>query len=260
MTESDIKAFLGFAILMGVNQLPALVHYWRRNPIFRYSPIADRISRDCFLEIWRFLHFTDNTALPARSDPDYDRLCKVRSILSFIQDACGANYISSRHQSIDEAMIAFKGRSSMQQYMPQKPTKRGFKVWVRADSKNGYVSQLECYTGRQGNTAEVGLGGNVVTRLTRSLVGQHYCVYMDNFFSGVPLFRNLLEDDIYATGTLALEPEAVPLRPSVYSSPWLRLPWEHRLPTRWQSHGDRVAGHKAGGDPVHTAQSRRQPL
>ena len=90
----------------------------------------------------------------------------------------------------------------MKQYMPQKPTKCGFKVWVRADSRNGYVSQLECYTRRQGNTAEVGLGGNVVTRLTWSLVGQHYCVYMDNFFSSVPLFRNLLEDGIYATGTL----------------------------------------------------------
>ena len=27
----------------------------------------------------------------------------------------------------------------MKQYMPKKPTKRGFKVWVRGDSSNGYV-------------------------------------------------------------------------------------------------------------------------
>jgi len=46
VTESDIYAFLGIAILMGVNQLPALAHYWRKDPIFHYSPIADRISRD----------------------------------------------------------------------------------------------------------------------------------------------------------------------------------------------------------------------
>ena len=34
-------------------------------------------------------------------------------------------------QLIDEAMITFKGRSSMKQYMPMKPTKHGFSVWVR---------------------------------------------------------------------------------------------------------------------------------
>ena len=76
-----------------------------------------------------------------------------------------------------EVMIAFKGRSSMKQYTPKKPTKRGFKVWMRADSNSGYVFQLECYTGKQGSTTEVGLGGNVVTCLTWDLVGQHYCVY-----------------------------------------------------------------------------------
>ena len=72
VTESDIYAFLGIAILMGVNQLPALAHYWREDPIFHYSPIADRISRDRFLAIWRFLHFADNTTQPDRSDPEYD--------------------------------------------------------------------------------------------------------------------------------------------------------------------------------------------
>ncbi len=202
VTDSDIRAFLGFAILMGVNQLPALVHYWRRNPIFRYSPIADRISRDRFLDFWRFLHFVDNTTLPDRSDPGYDRLGKVRPIITAVEQACMLNCNGTRDQSIDEAMIAFKGRSSMKQYMPKKPTKRGFKVWVRSDSANGYVCQMDVYTGKQGSTTEVGLGGNVITRLTRALVGQHYSVYMDNFFSGIPLFKRLLDDDIYATGTL----------------------------------------------------------
>lgn len=202
VTENDILAFFGFAILMGVNQLPALVHYWRKNPIFHYSPIADRISRDRFLQLWRFLHFVDNNTLPDRSDPEYDRLGKVRPVISAVQEACRSNYNGSRNQSIDEAMIAFKGRSSMKQYMPKKPTKRGFKVWVRSDSANGYVCQLQCYTGKQSGGTEVGLGANVVTRLTRDLVGQHYAVHVDNFFSSIPLFQKLLGEGIYATGTL----------------------------------------------------------
>ena len=61
--------------------------------------------------------------------------------LKLVEQTCRMNYHGSQDQSIDEAMIAFKGRSSMKQYMPMKPTKRRFKVWVRADSENGYVCQ-----------------------------------------------------------------------------------------------------------------------
>jgi len=43
------------------------------------------------------------------------------------------NAVSTYSQSIAEAMILFKGRSSLHQYMPLKPTKRGYKVWVSAD-------------------------------------------------------------------------------------------------------------------------------
>ena len=83
-----------------------------------------------------------------------------------------------------------------------KSVKRRFKVWVRAESHNGYISQFECYTGKKGNTAEVGLGGKVVERLTQDLVGENYHIYMENFFSSVSLYKSLLRDNIYCTGTL----------------------------------------------------------
>ena len=85
----------------------------------------------------------------------------------------------------------------MKQYMPKKPIKRGFKIWVRADSSNGYVCQFQCYTGKEGNTTEVGLGGNVVTTLTRELVGKNYSLYMDVFRIG----SNFL---LIASGTIRL--------------------------------------------------------
>ena len=203
VTENDIWAFLGFMILMGINQLPSLVHYWRTDPIFRYSPVADRISRDKFLQILRFIHFVDNSTLVTdRTHPNYDRLGKIRPVIDHIQQACLKCYNGSQKQSIDEAMIAFKGRSCMKQYMPNKPTKRGFKVWVRSDSKCGYICQMEFYTGKHGDRVEVGLGANVVSRLSESLVGNYYSLYMDNYFSSISLFQTLLDKGIYATGTL----------------------------------------------------------
>lgn len=87
----------------------------------------------------------------------------------------------------------------MKQYMPMKPTKHGFSVWVRANSENGYVYQLECYTGKQGSTVKFEL------RWSQDLLGpcrsSRRCVYRQ-LFSGVPLFRKLKDDGIYTTGTM----------------------------------------------------------
>lgn len=59
----ELNAFLGFMILMGLVKLPSLADYRSRDATFHYGKIADRISRDRFLEITRYLHFADNATL-----------------------------------------------------------------------------------------------------------------------------------------------------------------------------------------------------
>ena len=98
-------------------------------------------------------------------------------------------------------MIRFKGRSSIKQYMPQKPIKRGYKVWVRAN-ENGYVSQFEVYTGKIGPTPEKCLGPRVVKTLTNKLKDRYHKVYFDNYFTSVQLMKDLKQQGIYACGTV----------------------------------------------------------
>ncbi|CAG4935842.1 unnamed protein product [Parnassius apollo] len=43
-------------------------------------------------------------------------------------------------------MVKFKGHNIMKQYMQNKPVKRGFNMWCRADSKTGYLLQFDFYT------------------------------------------------------------------------------------------------------------------
>ena len=126
VTAVEIWAYFGFMILMGINHLPALADYWKLDPTYRYSPIANRITRDRFLEITRYLHFVDNTCLLPRTDPNYDKLGKIRPIIDHLSHQLLTVYNPHREASIDEAMVAFKGRSSMKQYVPKKPVKRGF--------------------------------------------------------------------------------------------------------------------------------------
>ena len=82
----------------------------------------------------------------------YDRLAKVRPVIETLRSSFLSSYNPHRENSIDEAMLKFKGRSTLKQYMPKKPIKRGFKVWVRADSHNGYISDVDVYTGRDDST------------------------------------------------------------------------------------------------------------
>ena len=110
-------------------------------------------------------------------------------------------YSPHRDVAVDEAMIKFQGHSSLKQYMPMKPTKRGIKVWVLADSHNGYFWRVEVYTGKQGDTVERGLPARVVKSLTEELKGQNYHVYFDNFFNSFELLNDLASDNIFACGT-----------------------------------------------------------
>ena len=201
VTADEIWAYFGFMILMGINRLPVIADYWKLDPTYRYGPIADRITRDQFLEICRYLHFVDNTTLLPRTDPNYDKLGKIRPVVDHLLERFRTVYNPHQEASIDEAMVAFKGRSSMKQYVPKKPVKRGFKVWVRADAVNGYVSEFDIYTGKVPGEREFGLGGNVAKRLTRNITGPRHVIYCDNFFTSATLFDDLLNDKIYACGT-----------------------------------------------------------
>ena len=89
---ADIRAYLDFTILMGINQLPEIRDYWSSNEYLRYAPIADKISRNRFEQITRYLHFVDNTSLPSRGQEGYSRLQKVEPVISAMKANCKSAY------------------------------------------------------------------------------------------------------------------------------------------------------------------------
>ena len=198
ITTTELWAYFGFMILMGLYPKPALSDYWRRDPFVNYAPIADRIPRDRFYDVT--LHFADNSTLPSPGERGHDRLGKVREVMDLLSERFLALYNPHCENSIDEAMIPFQGRSSLKQYMPAKPVKRGIKVWCRADAHNGYLCEYQVYTGRS-ERVDAGLGKRVVLDLSRRLQGQKYHLYFDNFFSSVSLLETLLDNGLYACGT-----------------------------------------------------------
>lgn len=177
-----MKQFLGINILMGIKKLPSYRDYWSSICEMRDTYISSKMPVNRFGWYLSKLHVNDNSLIKSRNEPGFDKLFKIRPILDILTVTFKSCYNPTRIQSIDESMIAFKGRSSIKQYMPNKPTKRGYKVWTRADAF-GYVCLFEIYTGKTNNIVEKNLGARVVNDLVRDLVGKNYIVYFDNYFS-----------------------------------------------------------------------------
>ena len=100
----------------------------------------------------------NNATMPQRDDESYDKLYKVRPFIESLKTNFRLQYHPHCEQSIDEAMVKYKGRTVLKQYMPMKPIKRGIKMWCRADSHSGYLCDFNIYSGKNKDGVEKGLG------------------------------------------------------------------------------------------------------
>ena len=202
-TRQEVKAYLGICIVMGINNLPRLAMYWSSDPLIGNTGIQNIMTKNRFEELSQYLHFSNSETEPQRDEENFDRLYKVRSLLSGVLENSQKAYEPSKNISIDEGMIAFKGRLSFRQYLPAKPTKYGIKVWMAADSKNGYVNNFSVYLGKEANVPRAnGLGYDVVMKMASPFLKKHRHIFFDNFFTSTKLMEDLLAQDTYACGTV----------------------------------------------------------
>ena len=152
--------------MMGIKRLPSYRDYWSKNIQLNDPYISSVMSVKRFSFLLSHLHLNDTTKEPKRDDPEYDKLYKVALYLKTLSETYKIFYDPTRNQSIDESMIKFKGRCSIKQYLPMKPIKRGYKIWVRA-ADYGYVYKFQIYIGKIKNTSEHFLGERVIKDLSR---------------------------------------------------------------------------------------------
>ena len=88
-------------------------------------------------------------------------------------------------------MTKFKGRSSIKQYMPMKPVKRGIKLWTRCDAKTGHVCDTRIYCGKEDSCQQGTLGERAVKTLCSTLRNQEVVLLFDRFFTSTSLMHTL---------------------------------------------------------------------
>ena len=202
VTDTELFAYFGLCIAMSLHLLHSIRDYWSQDWLLGVPTLARIMTVARFETITRYLHLNDNSMMPARGTRDFDKLFKVRPFLDSLHANFISQYMPHKQASIDEAMIKFKGRSSLKQYMPKKHIKRGIKMWCRADSVNGYMSDFDIYTGKSGDGVTRDLGYSVVTKLCSVLYGKWHEIYFDNFFTSSELLQTLFCNKTLSCGTL----------------------------------------------------------
>ncbi|XP_052275932.1 piggyBac transposable element-derived protein 4-like [Dreissena polymorpha] len=201
-TEEEMRAFLAINILMDINQLPNAEMFWSSNPFINTAGITNTMKCNRFQKLVQYFHVADWSTEPGRGEPGYNKLFKVRPVMETVSRTFQDIYTFNKEVSIDEAMIAFTGRISFRQYMPAKPIKRGIKVWMLCDARTAFLACFEVYLGRQNNQTEHGLGDNVVMRLVDHIYHSFRWLFFDNFFTVIPLMKELPEKGLYVCGTV----------------------------------------------------------
>ena len=178
-----MKIYLGINILICIHVLPDIYSYWSSNEYLGVEANPKIMSRTRFVKLNQYVHLNNNEDELTYGTAGYNSLFKIQHALDIIKKTFSECYRPGKNMSIDEAMVAFKGRTPLKQYLPSKPIKWGFKIWTIAESSTGYISDFDIYTGKRDRPSSHGLGHDDVMRLSRRYHYQFRHLYFNNFFS-----------------------------------------------------------------------------
>jgi hypothetical protein len=227
---------------MGVHISPSDEDYWQatEEPIHMLRRFMG-LKR--FQQIKRFFHVADpdpeasvQEAMKLNLKPNQMWWYKLEPFASHLRAACLQYWEPSSAVSIDETMIRGFGRSHHTFKMPNKPIKQGYKLFAVADQ--GYILYW-IWASRHKSLVEVKkqedltMTGSMVLQLVQQALPQrqnNYTIYMDNYFTTIPLFQRLRQLGFGACGTTrpnaskSLFPKALRLlKESKKSQPWNTL-------------------------------------
>ena len=205
ITLIEMKAFIGVILQMGMAQLSDIKDYWSTHVTLNFPFFRSVFSRDRFLQIFWMLHVGESDS-PNKGS-------KIQPFLDLLIPLFQQCLIPSQEVSVDESMIAFRGRVSFRQYIRGKPEPWGIKAYVLSESKTGYMYNLVIYYGKETQLiSKPGLNHTtkVVLTLIDTLSNLGYDLYTDSFYTSPTLATELLFIGTTLTGTVMCNRKHMP--------------------------------------------------
>jgi hypothetical protein len=198
----ELWLFVAVHIFMGIVHLPRSHMYWEERWLQPF--VVDAFSRDRFHELLRFFHI----APPTPAGVKHTVLDKVAPLITACQHSFSTSFLPAQVLVVDESMVPFKGREPMKQYLPDKPTSWGYKVWCVASDK--YLLNFSVYRGRQKRKKDNLTLHEQVVQLVQPYRHRGHILYLDNLFVTVGLFDHLERIGMRACGTVRPDRKGLP--------------------------------------------------
>ena len=187
LTRREFEIWLGMTIAMGIHRLPSVELYWSNEWLYAIPQFKALMPRFRYQEIKSYLYFSEPGQV------HNDQLGKIRFLLDQFFIQCREQFHLLRDMSIDEMMVKTKSKYNKCKIRnPQKPIRDGVKIEAMCDPRTGYVYTFHVHTTANADVLQVGSKTmNVVATLAAQLPFRGFNIYMDNYYSSVPLFRYL---------------------------------------------------------------------
>lgn len=195
LDKITFQAYIGLLLLAGVFKScgESTKSLWNKETgrnIFRAT-----MSLENFSKISRVIRFDNKSTRQERRRTD--KLAAIRDIWEKWVEVLPKLFNPYENVTVDEQLVAFRGRCPFKQYIPSKPAKYGIKIWILCDTKTSYALKLQVYTGKEaGAQPEKNQGMRVVSDLCVELRGHN--VTCDNFFTSYNLGQLLLKKNYNA--------------------------------------------------------------
>lgn len=165
-----------------------------------------------FFCVYSVIHYDDWSTRKERKT--MDKFCHIREIFEHVVDNFQNYYTPSECMTIDEQLLAFRGRCSFKQYIPSKPAKYGIKTWAMVDANTFYVYNLETYLGKP-NSLRYKVSNkpeDVVLRLVKPIENTGRNVTADNWFTSIPLVKEMANKKLSFVGTIRKNKRELPFQ------------------------------------------------
>ena len=205
MSKEEIIAYFGRNIIFGINPTKCLKNAFSSDPYVNNEGLHSHFTLKRFLKIGNYFSCCNKLKEKPKGHSQYDKLYKVRLLVEHCNTVFPKYYNLSDHIALDESRIKMKSRLDNIVFCATKPVHCGIKVFSLCDSKNPkfpYLLKFEPYLGK--DCYDPSIDGNTfdtVVRLAQDLFGTYAWLYVDNYYTSVPLFCHLLKQ-VYCIGTL----------------------------------------------------------
>ena len=199
---AEMKKFFGLLFLMGLNDRPAIRLYWSTHRLLP-SFHGKVMSRNRYQDILRYLHVVDNRS-SQDSSATQDALWKLRPFVDRLLSRFKALFEPGKELSLDEGTCPFKGRVGFRTYNPKKPHKWGIRLYEVCDALTGYCLSFKISSGESSSVS------GIVLELMQDYLHKGHELYVDRFYTSIPLFLELHRKHTLAVGTCQINRRGMP--------------------------------------------------